>query len=156
MHFLALTTALAAAVSALPAHNAPHARHEKRGATPASWVKRSIVPDKALLPVRIGLSQSNLDRGHDMLMDISRHDSPNYGKHLTQEEVHDLFAPAEDTIAAISLWLREAGIEKFKQSVNKQWMQLDLTAEELGSLLKTEYHEWEHVDSGDMHVACDE
>jgi len=89
-------------------------------------------------------------------MDISRHDSPNYGRHLTQEQVHDLFAPSDDNVAAVNKWLREAGIKNFIQSVNKQWMQLDLTAEELGSLLKTQYYEWEHVNSGTVHVACDE
>jgi tripeptidyl-peptidase-1 len=33
-------------------------------------VKRELVDAEALLPVRIGLKQSNLDAGHDRLMDM--------------------------------------------------------------------------------------
>ena len=156
MRVFAIISALAATALALPAVNVPHALHEKRDVTKASWVKRADVPHAALLPVRIGLTQSNLDKGHEMLMDVSRHNSPNFGKHYTSEEISEIFAPSEHTVSAVSEWLRSAGIEKFAQSFNKQWMQLDLTAQELGSLLKTQYHEWEHVDSGDVHVACDE
>lgn len=154
---LTVVTAFAALCAALPHYDVPHVMHEKRHlATPASYVKRSELPRDALLPVRIGMTQSNLDHGHNLLMDISNPRSPNYAKHLTVEEVHDLFAPSQDAVDAVSAWLRSAGVKEFSPSANRQWMQLDMTAEELGSLLRTKYHEWEHVESGDMTVACDE
>jgi tripeptidyl-peptidase-1 len=34
------------------------------------WSKKSKVPDTQILPMRIGLKQSNLDAGHDRLMDM--------------------------------------------------------------------------------------
>lgn len=34
------------------------------------WSKKSKVPDSQILPVRIGLRQSNLEAGHDKLMDM--------------------------------------------------------------------------------------
>lgn len=34
------------------------------------WTKKSKVPDTQLLPMRIGLKQSNLEAGHDLLMDM--------------------------------------------------------------------------------------
>lgn len=161
MHFsLPVVAAFAALCAALPRAEVPHVMHEKRGIhapqTSAGYVKRSELPGSALLPVRIGLTQNNLEHGHNLLMDISNPGSPNYAKHLTVDEVHDLFAPSMEAVKAVSEWLRLAGVKEFTQSANKQWMQLDLTAEELGSLLRTKYHEYEHVDSGDMTVACDE
>jgi len=153
---LSVVAAFAALCAALPTTNIPHVLHEKRDApTTTNWVKRGIVPSGNMLPVRIGLTQSNLEKGRAILDDISRHDSPNYGKHLSVEEVHDLFAPSKDTVEAVSAWLRNAGVE-FSHSVNKQWMELDLNAEELGSLLRTKYDEWEHVGTGKLHVSCDE
>lgn len=157
MHsFITLATAFAVAAVALPSAHPPYTLHEKRESSHPAWVKRSEVPTGAKLPVRIGLSQSNLDKGHDLLMDISTHSSPNYGKHYSADEIIDLFAPAEDSVNAVSDWLRSAGIEHFTQSVNKQWLQVDLRVEELEDLLHTKYHEWEHTGSGDVHVACDE
>ena len=79
--------AFAATVLALPA-SVPHVVHEKRSTT-SVWSKiPNVKPDsRTTLPVRIGLKQSNLDRGHDVLMDIADPASENYGKHLTAEQV---------------------------------------------------------------------
>jgi tripeptidyl-peptidase-1 len=44
--------------------------HEKRHAPPTRWIKRDRIPRSAILPVRIGLTQNNLEKGHDFLMDV--------------------------------------------------------------------------------------
>lgn len=48
-----------------------HVVHEERESNLARWVKRDRVLKDAKLPMRIGLSQSNLDKVHDYLMDVS-------------------------------------------------------------------------------------
>lgn len=45
-----------------------HERHE-RGQL-EGWVKREVADPESVLPMRIGLRQSNLDAGHDLLMDM--------------------------------------------------------------------------------------
>ena len=84
---LATFGALAAVASALPA-SAPHVVHEKRSST-SSWTKVPEVKlnERITLPVRIGLAESNLDSGYDLLLDISHPTSKNYGKHWTHEQV---------------------------------------------------------------------
>lgn len=47
-----------------------HVLHEKRDLSSSQWVKRERLSSNALLPMRIGLKQRNLDRGHDFLMDV--------------------------------------------------------------------------------------
>ena len=44
--------------------------HERREYIPQGWTKGGRVPSHAILPVRIGLTQSNLDKGHDLLMEV--------------------------------------------------------------------------------------
>lgn len=44
--------------------------HEKRHVSHTQWMKRNRIASTALLPVRIGLAQSNLEKGHDFLMDV--------------------------------------------------------------------------------------
>jgi len=44
--------------------------HERRAAIPRGWMKTEKVPTGSILPMRIGLVQSNLDKGHDLLMDV--------------------------------------------------------------------------------------
>jgi tripeptidyl-peptidase I len=67
--FVAASLALAALTAAAPSPKG-HVRHEKRDSPPAQWVKRSRVASDAILPVRIGLTQSNLHKAGDYLMDV--------------------------------------------------------------------------------------
>ncbi len=84
---LVVLCAFAASAAALPA-STRYVVHEKRG-NEASWSEVSHTkPDKRItLPVRIGLKQTNLDQGHDILMDIAHPDSKNYGKHWNAQQV---------------------------------------------------------------------
>ncbi|XXG96353.1 hypothetical protein Hte_002635 [Hypoxylon texense] len=136
-----------------------HIQHEKRTAVQArSWTKvERAVPD-AVLPMRIGLRQQNLQSGHDLLVEISNPKSKNYGKHLSAEEVVKFFAPAEASFNAVKAWLVEAGIssDAISQSINKQWVQFDAPVSKVEDLLMADYHVWEHLDTGVKNVACDE
>lgn len=94
------------------------------------------------------------------VVDSSRsdHTSPKYGQHYTIEEIHDLFAPSEESVQSVRDWLESAGVhgDRITLSANKQWLQFDADAEEVERLLRTEYYV--HTDSvtGKSHVACHE
>lgn len=61
--------ALAAGAMAVPtAHS--YQLHERRDFIPKSWIEGKKLDGHVSLPVRIGLTQSNLDYGHELLMDL--------------------------------------------------------------------------------------
>ncbi|KAF2152969.1 subtilisin-like protein [Myriangium duriaei CBS 260.36] len=161
MKFSPLFAAAAAAVTcvtASPVH-APHAIHEKRSIVPHGWTKQRAGLNKdAVLPMRIGLTQSNLDKAYEHLMDVSHPTSDNFGKHWTAKQVKEMFAPSEETVQAVKTWLTEAGISegRISKSDSGSWLKFDATVEEAESLLKTTYHKFEHGESGQPHIACDE
>lgn len=64
----AFFAALVASVAAAPSSS--HKIHERRSDAPKKWMKRDRVSSKAVLPMRIGLTQSNLHRGDDLLMEM--------------------------------------------------------------------------------------
>jgi tripeptidyl-peptidase-1 len=72
--------------------------------------------------------------------------------------VHDLFAPAKDSVDGVRSWLEESGIpaDRISQSVNKQWIQFDADAEEVEKLINAEYYMYFHAESGNSHIACRE
>ncbi|KAI1488921.1 peptidase S8/S53 domain-containing protein [Biscogniauxia mediterranea] len=136
-----------------------HTRHERRMVEQErSWEKVERARSEALLPMRIGLKQTNLQSGHDLLMDISNPESKNFGKHLSPEEVIDFFAPPPTSVAAIKEWLVKAGIPShaISQSTNKQWIQFDAPVSQVEDLLMADYHVWEHRDTGVQNIACEE
>jgi tripeptidyl-peptidase-1 len=71
MHFsnFAIFGALAAQAAAVPFQTS-HVVHERRGYILKAWVKRNKLDARAELPVRIGMTQRNLDKGHDLLMEV--------------------------------------------------------------------------------------
>lgn len=56
--------------AALPSAGSNPVVHEKRHTPATRWIKRDRIAPQAILPVRIGLTQNNLEKGHDFLMDV--------------------------------------------------------------------------------------
>ena len=73
---------LAAAIAAPTANTKRHVVHERRDRLPSQWKRNAKVHVESTLPMRIALTQSNLDRADEFLMDVSHPESPNYGKHV--------------------------------------------------------------------------
>lgn len=144
--------------SALP--NTPrttHVLHEKR-ASSSRWKRTNRVHPEAIIPLRIGLTQTNLENGHDLLMDISHPSSPSYGKYLSAEEVHELFKPAADVVHAIRDWLIQENVNAsdIEHSQNKGWLAVDLPTREVERLFLAEYHVLENTRGDLISVGCDE
>jgi len=134
-----------------------HVVHEERSIIPAGWEKQDRIPQDIVLPVRIGLTQSNLDRAYDILADISDADSPNYGNHWTDKQIADFFAPSTETIRNVRTWLSSSGIspKRIIHSPGRGWLHFDATVAEMERLLKTTYWQYEH-ESGKSHLSCHE
>lgn len=131
-----LVFGLAALASSLP--SSTHTVHEKRHALPIAWTKHSRAAKSAILPVRIGLNQRNLEHSDRFLDDISNPDSPNFGthesglnnfhslivcvgKHWSAERVANTFAPHPQASETTLAWLAASGIDtqRIKHSVGK-------------------------------------
>jgi tripeptidyl-peptidase I len=133
-------------------------RHEKRDLTSTQWVKRSAAPLDVRLPMRINLKHRNTHLGHDRLVEISDPLSKNYGKHWTAKEVEDFFAPHDDSFDAVLNWLSDSGLSSERVTIfrGRGLLKLDVSVDEAEALLKTQYHLYEHEDTGDFTITCDE
>lgn len=68
---LSVVAAIAALVN-VNAAPAPlrHVLHEERSTPSRDWVKGARIEKDAVIPMRIGLTQTNLDMGYDYLMEV--------------------------------------------------------------------------------------
>ncbi|TBU37252.1 subtilisin-like protein [Dichomitus squalens] len=130
--------------------------HERRAQEPRDWVLTRRLEPSAVLPMRFGLTQSNLDKVEEMLMAVSHPDSPTYGQHYSVKEVVDTFAPSAETVERVVEWLTESGIdtERLRLSKSKGWIEVDTTAEEAEALIDAEYHVYTHVETGAQQIGC--
>lgn len=142
-------------------HAAPtsHVQHERRDiAHDSKWVKRATAPRDTKLPVRIALTQRNLDNGHDYLMDVADPASPNYAKHWTADEVAEHFSPTSESIVAVTEWLASAGIgaNRYNIAPSSSHIGFDATVEELETLVHAKFNVHTNTYTGDDHIFCDE
>ena len=107
--------------------------------------------------MRIALKQSNLDKAEEYLMDVSHPQSPNYGQHWSAKKVAETFAPSQESLDAVTVWLKSSGIspERISRSQSMGWLTFDATVAEAENLLKTEFFLHKHV-TGKPHVGCDD
>ena len=84
--------------------------------------------------------------------------SPNFGRHWTQDEVIAKFSPSNETLTTVRDWLVKNGISerRITHSDNKAWFAFDATTKEVEDLLHTQYHEFEHSSTGNYVAACDQ
>lgn len=66
---IAAAAALFTAAVAAPANLERHVLHEKRNEHQI-WVKRDRIHSSVKLPMRFSLTQTNMDEGHDLLMEV--------------------------------------------------------------------------------------
>ena len=129
--------------------------HESReiDATRLSQVDRN-----AILPLRIGLRQENLDDGYEHLLRVADPASPEYGKHWSREEVESMYAPSSQTIGAVKSWLVASGIPSstISQSLNRGWLALDIPVWQAEALLGATYYEYESTHDGTLRIGCHE
>jgi tripeptidyl-peptidase I len=99
--------------------------HEKRPASPPGWSRLERHASDAIMPLRFGLRQRNLDKIEEFLLDVSHPESPNYGKHWSPAKVAATFAPSKATVNTVKEWLGSAGIhpDRMKMASGKVWLE---------------------------------
>ncbi|OBZ72773.1 Tripeptidyl-peptidase SED1, partial [Grifola frondosa] len=122
----------------------------------SSFPVRRAEPD-VILPLRIGLTQSNLESIEDYLLDVSHPESPNYGSHWSPAKVAAMFRPSRESIDSVQEWLANGGIDPTRISLSTSggWLRANVTVEEAERLLETEYYVYEHEADGTEHIACE-
>ena len=91
-------------------------------------------------------------------MDVSDPQSPNFGKHWSMEEISRMFSPSVETVDAVRDWLSQSGISPKRHSIaaSKGHIQFMANMGEVEDLLATEYHTYEHEETGAISISCDQ
>lgn len=146
---------LVASAFAIPTPSSDYVVHEQRAVIPFGWRRVERLNGSFILPIRIALVQTNLDKAEEYLLSVSDPRSENYGKHWSAEKIANTFKPSNETVNAVLTWLIRAGIgrQRIKKSQSLGWLQFNATVNEAQNLLKTEYFKFKHT-SGAPHVGC--
>lgn len=98
-----------------------------------------------LIELHFAVKQTNLDKLESTLMAVSDPDSSRYGQHLSNEEVHAMIAPTQESLNAINTHLKALGITPVSMTPNEDFLKVDVTVQQAEELLQAEYYEMKHV-----------
>ncbi|KAI9066071.1 subtilisin-like protein [Trametes sanguinea] len=132
--------------------------HERRSVAPRGWNPVRRADSDFVIPLRIGLAQSNMHSLEELLLDVSHPDSPNYGNHWSPAKVAETFKPSAESVSTVRGWLVDSGIGADRMRLNPSggWLVANVTISEAEELLGTTYYVYEHADTGHEHLACEE
>ncbi|KAF9308616.1 vesicle formation at the endoplasmic reticulum, partial [Podila horticola] len=156
MHCLVLTGLIAITVSCISASplsasaSIPlfdlYQEFDSLNTIPKNWKEQQPSPPDALLHLKIGLRQQNVDDFQQKVLDISTPDHPSYGMHMGQAEIDDMLRPADDSSQLVLEWLRSHGIQG---ALDNHWVKAIVTVTQANKLLRTQYNTYRNVVNGD-------
>ncbi|KIV83951.1 hypothetical protein PV11_05932 [Exophiala sideris] len=100
------------------------------------------------IKLNIGLKHNNFALLEQHLHEVSSPSHHRYGQHLSQQEVHDLMSPSDETANVVQEWLLENGLDSSHCEFNaaRDWITLTLPVAKIESLLDTKYSVYQHED----------
>ncbi|XP_007561222.1 tripeptidyl-peptidase 1 [Poecilia formosa] len=102
---------------------------------PQDWTQAGRVDPSEQLELTFALKQQNVDLLEETLRRVSDPDSPQYGKHLSLQEVSSLVRPSALTQKVVHRWLQTHGISNCRTVHTQDFLQCSTTAEVAEALL---------------------
>jgi tripeptidyl-peptidase I len=142
---LALSGAHALSVSS----KAVYSTFGSLAAPPAGWsLDNSITPQSdARFPIRIFLKNQNVQQFEQRALDISTPGHALYGQHMSQSEIQEILKPSDESIQAVTTWLKSSGLEP---TVNHDSVTINTTVADAESLLQTQYKYYTYSGTNDQ------
>ncbi|CAK7199346.1 hypothetical protein SEUCBS139899_002024 [Sporothrix eucalyptigena] len=127
---------LASVASAKVLHSLPD--------VPQGWsLVRSASPSDAIA-LKIALHQRSADDLERVVLEVSTPGHPNYGMHLTRDEVRSYTSPSDEAIDAVSNWLRD---NEITGTIDNDWVSFQTTVDRANTLLNTRFDWYQYEDS---------
>ncbi|EXJ63880.1 hypothetical protein A1O7_00215 [Cladophialophora yegresii CBS 114405] len=123
---------------------------------PSQWDRSHEADANQLLQVSIALTIQNADIGVETLLRISDPTSPDYGQHLSAEDVVRMFEHEPKTVFHVVEWLGKSGIDqsRVQLSYGGDRLTLNLRVQEAARLLETTFYHQTHRETGRKQIAC--
>jgi len=112
---------------------------------PSAWVQGSRTNQDQIVELTFAVKQQGKQELHDALMRVSMPSSSEYGQHLSNEEVHQMTAPAPAHVEAVLSFIRAHGGEPVAATPNSDMITAKVTVEAAERMLSARYHQHVHA-----------
>ncbi|KAJ7210567.1 subtilisin-like protein [Mycena pura] len=125
----------------------PRVLHGARSSAPQGFSSLGNAPASQTLKLRVALTSNDISGLEQALLDVSTPSSPNYGNHLSREQVKAFMAPSDEALTAVQNWFLANNVTASSEGVG-DWLTITLPVEKANSMLSANYETFLHADSG--------
>merc|ERR1719198_2160357 len=122
---------------------------------PSGWVQGSRTSQDQVIELTFAVKQQGKQELHDALMRVSMPSSPDYGQHLSNEEVHQMTAPDTAHVEAVMSFIRAHGGEPVAATPNSDMITAKVTVETAERMLSAKYHQHVHASGKEISRVAD-
>jgi len=122
---------------------------------PSGWVQGSRTGQDETIELTFAVKQTGKQELHDALMRVSMPSSPEYGQHLSNEEVHKMTAPDAAHIEAVESFIRAHGGEPVAATPNSDMITAKVTVATAERMLSAKYHQHQHASGNEISRVAD-
>lgn len=134
-----LALGAAASSAAIEPDVATYSLFEELPGVPPGWTELSQpVDQEKTLSMRIMLTPQNVDRFQQRVVDLSTPDHPNYGSHMSPQQIQHILQPQSDAAEAVFEWLVSNGLQDRVESRYDSF-KFVVTVAEAEQLLQAQY-----------------
>jgi len=108
------------------------------------WESIGSSPDSLMLELVFAVKQQNVDKLAEEVLAVSSPASHRYGQHLSNQEVHDLVAPATPDINAVLAFLESHGVQGQKVTPNGDMIAARVSVRLAETMLSAKYEALHH------------
>jgi len=142
------TLLLAAALFSCEAASSQLKAVESQVQPSGGWKLGSKSNKDQTIELTFAVKQQGKKELHDALMRVSKPSSPEYGQHLSNDEVHKMTAPDPAHVEAVRSLIRSFGGEPVSATPNSDMIKAKVTIETAERMLSATYHQHLHERSG--------
>ncbi|KAL7625938.1 hypothetical protein AAE478_002707 [Parahypoxylon ruwenzoriense] len=111
---------------------------------PKGWAELSQASPDDRVSLRVGLSQQHTAALEQTVLEISTPGHPNYGMHMSRDEVRAYTAPTKQSVSSVVDWLTESGVIPL---VNNDWITFTTGVKTANDLLNASFA-WYQYEAG--------
>lgn len=132
-----------AALAAASPTNLQMALKQSLHSVPTGWQVYGDAPADHQIDMHIGLKEQNMDVLQQRLLAMSTPDHPDYGKHMSKDEIDTLTAPTKETVQSVTSWLESHGVKAGE--ISNGLMPVTVTIAQAEKMLGTKYSVYHHA-----------
>ncbi|KAK6949817.1 hypothetical protein Daesc_008138 [Daldinia eschscholtzii] len=114
-------------------------------AVPKGWAEVRQASPEEPVTLRVGLKQQHAAALERAVLEISTPGHPNYGMHLSRNEVRAYTAPKESAVTSVTGWLANSGV---KSTVNNDWITFKTDVKTANDLLGANFAWYQYEKGG--------